>query len=83
MKLNILDKGQNKIEVEFNDISTEQWRVYEFKDGKVRIEKPHWLYVSASGGHRLIDEAGYSHYIPSGWLHLYWLVKEGLPPFVR
>ena len=84
MKFSILDKGQNKIEVEFNDISSEQFRTYEFSTGsKVRIEKPKCLYVSASGGHRLVDEEGISHYIPSGWIHLWWKVKDGEPYFVR
>ncbi len=84
MKLNILDKGQKPIEAEFNDISGELFRQYEFPSGQiVRIERPLWLYVSKSGGHRLIDAEGRSHYIPSGWGHLWWEVKEGEPYFVR
>ena len=84
MKLTILAEGQIPCEVTFNDISSEQWRIYDFPNGcSVRIEEPLWLYVSKSGGHRLVDKAGMSHYIPKGWLHLYWKVYEGQPFFVR
>lgn len=60
--------------MKFHDISSEEWREYEF-DGvtkKVRIEKPIALNVSKTGGHRLIDSQGISHYIPRGWKHLSW-----------
>jgi hypothetical protein len=83
MKANILDAGKVITEVNFNDISTEQYRVYIFANGEVKITEPLFLYVSKSGGHRLVDKAGFSHYIPTGWLHLYWLPKEGSPAFVK
>ena len=84
MRLKILDKGQRPVEAVFSDISSEVSRTYEFADGaKVTIEAPDWLHVSASGGHRLIDHAGRSHYVPVGWHHLSWTVKDGEPPFVR
>ena len=73
-----------KIEGECSDISSEQVREYIFPTGqKVRIENPLWLHVSKSGGHRIIDDQGYSHYIPFTWGHLYWRVKEGMPYFVK
>jgi hypothetical protein len=90
VKLNILDGGQNKIEVEFNDISSEQYREYNFSNGsKLRIEKPEWLYVSNGGGHRLVDNSGQSWYIARatdtqiGWISIMWKVKYGEPFFVR
>lgn len=71
----------------FTNIASEQYRVYVFvKDGKtveIKIDQPTILNVSASGGHRILDESGVSHYIPSGWIHLYWQVKEGQPHFVK
>lgn len=77
------DKPDNTAgQLEFKDVSTEIYRVYEFPDGKiVKINKPVKLNVSKSGGHRILDEKGVSHYVPSGWVHLYWKVKDGMEPF--
>jgi hypothetical protein len=76
---------RNASKVEFKDLSSELYREYSFaKDGKtvkVRIDNPLKLAVSESGGHRVFDAAGVSHYIPSGWHHLQWEVKEGKPHF--
>ena len=46
-----------------------------------RIEAPQKINVSASGGHRVLDAAGLSHYIPPRWIELTWKVKEGHEPF--
>lgn len=73
----------NESGLEFTDISSELFRVYVFKDKEIRINAPLWLNVSKSGGHRLFDAAGISHYIPAGWIHLYWDVKDGNPNFVK
>lgn len=70
-------------ELNFNDITSELYRVYEFPNGEtVRIDKPLSLNVSASGGHRVLDGESVSHYIPAGWHHLYWKAKDGEPHFV-
>ena len=67
----------------FTDISSELYREYRFGNGeKVRIEAPYWLNVSESGGHRIIDLSGKSHYIPPRWIHLYWEVGKGEYNFV-
>lgn len=68
---------------EFVDISSEEFRVYRFPTGDVRIEAPLKLSVAPSGGHRLFDAAGLSHYIPKGWIQLSWRAKEGKPHFVK
>jgi hypothetical protein len=66
---------------EWTDIASEEYREYTFPKGeKVRIEKPQKLNVSASGGHRIVDSAGLSHYIPPTWIHLQW---KGEPNFVK
>jgi hypothetical protein len=65
------------------DISTEKYRVYEFSDKSIRIDEPLTLSVSQSGGHRVFDAFGVSHYIPSGYRHLYWQVKDNQPHFVK
>ncbi len=72
---------------EWNDISTEKYRSYVFaKDNAVvaivRIDNPLRLNVSKSGGHRVFDLKGISHYIPPGWVHLFWEVHDDEPNFV-
>lgn len=74
----------NESELEFSDISSEAWREYQFESGvMVRIENPMRLNVSESGGHRIFDGQGLSHYIPKGWIHLVWEARPGQPNFVR
>jgi hypothetical protein len=73
----------NGTELYFKDISSEVSRTYEFAGGeKVTIENPLRLNVSASGGHRVFDAQGRSHYIPAGWFHLSWTAKASQPNFV-
>lgn len=74
--------------LEFTDISSEDWRSYTFvyPDGKpfdLVIDKPLKLHVSESGGHRLWDAQGISHYVPFGWTHLRWKARQGQPHFVK
>jgi hypothetical protein len=67
---------------EFKDISTEIFREYTFPGGdKVTISKPVRLAVSDSGGHRIVDAVGASHYIPPRWIHLRFEVVSGAPNF--
>jgi hypothetical protein len=63
-------------ELEFGDLTDEQYRVYEYPDKEVKIMNPVALNVSKSGGHRVLDGKGVSHYLPAGWRHLYWVVKD-------
>jgi hypothetical protein len=77
-------KFLNESNLEFTDISSEQYRIYEFNNGKiVMIVEPLKLNVSKSGGHRVYDSSGISHYIPQGWCHLSWKTKLGKPNFVK
>jgi len=74
----------NATDLEFTDISTELWREYRFLGGEtIRIEAPQRLNVSESRGHRIFDGHGVSHYIPPGWIHLSWKVRDGAPNFVK
>ena len=72
--------------LEFSDISSEEYREYVFKGDSgthhVRIEKPMLLNVSKNG-HRILDNNDVSHYIPQGWIHLFWKAANGHPKFVR
>lgn len=73
----------NQSSNKFVDISSEQTRCYTFPGGEqVLISSPLKLSVS-TGGHRLFDAAGISHYIPKGWIHLCWQAKAGQPHFVK
>lgn len=75
---------ENATDLEFKDISSESYREYRFPGGDiVRIETPLKLNVSASGGHRIFDAEGVSHYVPAGWIHLSWVAKDGQPNFVK
>lgn len=75
---------KNESGLVFSDISSEKYRTYEFNNGaKVTITEPTYLNVSKSGGHRVLDKSGVSHYIPTGWIHLYWEVFDGKPNFVK
>ena len=74
----------NATDLVFADISSEHWRESEFLGGDtVRIERPLRLNVSESGGHRIFDAKGVSHYVPAGWIHLKWGAKDGAPKFVK
>ena len=64
----------------FNSLESEQYRVYVFKDKEIRIDNPLQINVSPTG-HRIFDAQGISHYIPKGWIHLYWEVHENEPHF--
>lgn len=73
---------RNESGLRFTDISSEQWREYTFAGGQTaHIEAPMWLHISENG-HRLLDAAGVSHYVPRAWVHLKWLAKDGEPQFV-
>lgn len=54
----------------------EKRRTYVFPFGDtVVIEEPRMLVISENG-HRIFDATGISHYIPMGWIHLFW---ENIP----
>jgi len=75
---------KNESGLVFTVIDSEKYRTYVWKGGdKVTITEPTHLNVSPSGGHRILDKNGVSHYIPAGWLHLYWEVFDGQPNFVK
>lgn len=73
----------NKTDLEFKDISNEEYRIYVFPEYvTIRIDKPTHLNISKSGGHRLLDENGESHYIPTGWVQIKWRAKKCEANFV-
>jgi len=73
----------DKINVSFDDISSESYRVYHYPGGEtIVIVKPIALAVT-KGGHRLFDALGECHYIAQGWLQITWKVKPGEAHFVK
>jgi len=61
-----------KVDLSEDEVS----RTYIFPGNeKVTINEPQFLIVS-DNGHRLLDADGISHYIPYGWIHLFWLNKK-------
>lgn len=78
-KEDFINKGSNV----FIDIDTEIKRTYLFPSGlEIVIKNPLKLCVKENG-HRVWDANNVSHYIPKGWVHLYWEVKDGCPNFVK
>ena len=50
----------------------EVFRTYVFPGGEeVTIDEPQYLIVS-DNGHRVLDDSDRCHYIPYGWIHLFW-----------
>lgn len=80
--LKVEDFRQNT-DHKWDDISSEKYRCYEFFKKVVKIENPLLLNVSKSGGHRVFDAQGVSHYVVPGWSHLWWEVNDGKPHFVK
>ena len=75
---------KNESGLKFTLIMSEQWREYRYPGGDVvRIDAPKLLNVSKSGGHRIWDVYGVSHYIPPKWIHLRWIPWTGHPHFVK
>lgn len=70
-----------------HDLSSEDWRDYEFPSGyHVVVNKPLALYTHRIGSrswggmsHRILLENGAVDYIPPGWIRLTWRNKDGLP----
>ena len=66
----------------WEDISSEQVREYIYPDGSSEvIYNPLVLHISESGGNRIVDQAGVSHYIKAGWNHLAFRVHPGFSFF--
>jgi len=74
-----INKGANY----FINIDSELKRTYKFPNhASVVINNPLKLCVKPNG-HRVWDAQNISHYIPSGWIHLFWEVKDGEANFVK
>jgi hypothetical protein len=85
-RLLLYQKRQNHTAInnmnEPKDISTEIKRRYTWPDGAtVEIHKPVSLIVS-NNGHRIADADGNGHYVPFGWIHLFWENQKGASPIV-
>ncbi len=73
---------RNQSEYEFEDISSEERREYDFDGVHVVIDSPQYLAVS-DNGHRVVDNNGKCHYIGYEGFYVNWTVKEDEPHFVK
>jgi hypothetical protein len=75
-------KLRNDTKLNFIDISSEEFREYNFgSNGTIRINFPQFL-SAGPNGHRILDNDEVSHYIPKGWISLSWKAREDAPHFV-
>jgi hypothetical protein len=59
--------------IDWLNIEHEQYRTYVFSNGlNIVIKSPRLLNISSTGSHRVLDADNVAHYIPKGWVHLYW-----------
>ncbi len=72
----------NESEYNFTDISSEEWREYDFGGVEVRIDNPIGLAVGENG-HRIVDTNGVSHYVGYDGFYFSWESGEGEPHFVK
>ena len=65
------------------DISSEEERIYVYHDGReYRVYRPVRLFVTASGSHRVVDQAGWTHRPANDWIGLKWKPFPGEPAYV-
>lgn len=63
------------------DISTEEWREYDFGGRVYRIDAPRSLYTRDGGAtHRVVDERGVTHCVPAPGHHGCVLRWQATPP---
>ena len=74
----VKEESSDADKLEWKDISSEEWRKYEWADFTILINYPQKISISKNG-HRVLDITGVSHYIPVGWRYLTWKAD---PPFV-
>ncbi len=81
----------NNPKLVFHDISNEDYRIYYYPTGKVRIEKPVavcWKETPPNinfggGSHRVVDQNDRCYYLPPGWIAMEWEKKDkdGVVPY--
>ena len=81
----LLKSFKNGTKHKFDDISAEMYRTYYYPDGsQEKIEGPLLLNANfGTGGHRLFDVIGDSHYMRGGWNRITWRVYEGEDHFSK
>ena len=63
------------------DISSELWREYRYKDGEVvRVYGPKSLFISPNGSHRVLADDGLVYWVSGDFRHLVWMPKDGNHP---
>lgn len=72
-----------ELDVDFDDISEEEERVYQFDNAVLTIENPIGLAEQERGGHRIIDACGKVYEIYPKWNYIAWRRDEGPPEFTE
>jgi hypothetical protein len=74
---------RNNTDLEFTDISSEEWRKYVTPFGTYDVQSPTHLNVSENG-HRILDAEGVSHFIDtSKGFFISWKAIGNNPHFVK
>jgi len=76
-----MEEFRNESGYKFIDISNERVREYHFMDRILRIDEPLALYISESGGQRIVSKRGRCLYIPNTYLWIEWKVYDNQPHF--
>lgn len=80
----VLRLADDALDLDWVDITSEKYRRYIYADGTVKkINDPVALCIASSGSHRIVDAAGFCHYVPTGWQSLMWTPWNDRPHFVK
>lgn len=71
---------------DWKNLTDEEYRVFQYPEGEVRVDNPALVYVKAppagtrgGGSMRIILLDGSVQYIPYGWLSFRWVPRKGCP----
>lgn len=81
--LDFADLRAEDLDYEFEDLSHEQERTYQFDNHVLTIEDPVALNTTGSGSHKVLDSRGVSYDIYPKWNYIAWKSEEGTPHFTE
>lgn len=81
--LDFSDLRAEDLDFEFEDLSHEQERVYQFDNHVLTIEDPIALNTQRDGSHKILDSRGVSFDIYPKWNYIAWKSKDGQPHFTE
>lgn len=81
--LDFTDLRAEDLDYEFEDLSHEQERVYQFDNHVLTITEPIALNKQRNGSHKVLDSRGVSFDIYPKWNYIAWKSKDGQPHFTE